>query len=190
MVMERLRDAEPELCGEVETIVRDIVVTRPHETNVLDYTGATSFALWGALVLNSERHPSWVHFYRQIVHEAGHNLLYGISRDAPLVLNGPADLLPSPIRTTPRPVEGVFQAAFVSAREVLALDALLSRHDEAACLSDDEAALIWDLLERSGLAFWDCLETLRHGARLSASGATLLADCEAYMAANFAIEPR
>lgn len=184
-----LRDAAPELHGEVEIIVRDIVLARPDGTNLINYAGASSFALWGALTINAETHHDWIQFYRQIVHETAHNLLFGISREQPLVLDDPASRLPSPIRADPRPLDGIFHAAFVSAREALALDALLRRHETTGCYSDDDAQVFMDLLEIGVFAFWDCLETLRNGAQLTEHGETILADCEAYMSANFAVEP-
>jgi HEXXH motif-containing protein len=189
VAMAHLRDALPELHGEILTIIRDIVLAKPDGSNLINYSGASSFALWGALTVNAETQVDWLQFYRQIVHEAGHNLLFGIAREQPLVLDDPSDRRSSPIRADPRPMDGIFHAAFVSAREVLALDALLCRHESTGCLSADDAAVVEDLLQISALAFWDSVEAVRGGgAQLTGLGDAVLADCEAYMNATFAIE--
>jgi HEXXH motif-containing protein len=189
VAMDLLREAAPELHQEVEIIVRDIVLSRPDGTNLINYSGASSFALWGGLTINAETQREWVQLYRQIVHEAGHNLLFGIARDQPLVTDDPSERRPSPIRADPRPMDGIFHAAFVSAREAYAFEALLSRHDETKCLSADDAVILNDLLELSVLAFWDAVETLRGEAQLTTLGEAVLSDCEAYMASQFALEP-
>jgi HEXXH motif-containing protein len=189
VAMAHLSDAAPELHGEVETIIRDIVLAQPDGSGRFTYGGASSFALWGALTINVEPFYEWMQFYRQIVHETAHNLLFGIARVQPLVMDDPADRTPSPIRADPRPMDGIFHAAFVSAREAIAFDKLLCRHEAAGSLSAEDAAVIEDLLELSVLAFWDCIETLRGDAQLTGLGDAVLADCEAYMTANFAVEP-
>lgn len=190
VAMEHLRESAPELHGEVETIIRDIVLSRPDGSNLINYGGASSFALWGALTINAETQVEWLQLYRQIVHEAGHNMLFGIARDQPLVANDPGDRSPSPVRADPRPIDGIFHAAFVSAREAFAFEALLRRHEATGCLSEDDAEVLLSLLEFSVLDFWGCVEALRGGtAQLTGLGEAVLADCEAFMTANFAIEP-
>lgn len=183
-----LRNAAPELAGEVETIVRDIVLTRADGSNLINYSGASSFALWGAITINAETQREWMQYYRQIVHEAAHNLLFAIAREQPLITNDPIDRHASPLRSDPRPMDGIFHAVFVSAREALAFDALLVRHETAPCLTKEEAGVIEDMLEMSVLAFWDGTETLRQLGELSKLGERVLEDCEAYMRANFTIE--
>jgi hypothetical protein len=60
----------------------------------------------------------------------------------------------------------------------------------AGCLSEDDAEVLLSLLEFSVLDFWGCVEALRGGtAQLTGLGEAVLADCEAFMTANFAIEP-
>lgn len=190
IAMNHLRDAAPQLHGEVQTIIRDIVASRPGAASLFHYGGASSFALWGALTINVETQREWLQLYRQIVHEAGHNILFAMARDEPLVLDRPDDRRASPVRADPRPLDGIFHAAFVSARESIAFDQLLCRHAAVRCLSDDDAGALEDLLSLSVVAFWDCVEVLRDGgAHLTPLGEAVLADCESYMTANFALEP-
>ncbi len=190
IALKHLREASPELHGEVEWVVRDIIMTKPDGTNLINYSGASSFALWGALTINAETQREWMQHYRQIVHETGHNLLFGIARDEPLVTDDPSDRRASPIRADLRPIDGIFHAAFVSARESLSFDALLCHHEKVGCLVDDEPQIMEDLLEISVLAFWDAVQTLRaDDVHLTGLGDAVLGDCEAYMNENFAVEP-
>jgi HEXXH motif-containing protein len=187
----RLHDAAPELHDEILIIVRDIVISRPDGiNNLINYSGASSFALWGGLTVNGETHHEWIQFCRQIVHEAGHNLLFAIARDEPLVTNDPSERAASAIRADLRPMDGIYHAAFVTAREVLAFEALLCRHEETGNLSEDDLRIVEDLLVLSVTNFWSCVETLRTGgARLTGLGEAVLSDCENWMRENFAIEP-
>jgi HEXXH motif-containing protein len=188
--LDYLRQAAPEIHGELEFVIRDVVLAKPDGTNLINYSGASSFGLWGAITINAETQCEWIQFYRQLVHELGHNLLFAIARDTPLVKADPSVRRPSPIRADPRPLDGIFHAAFVSAREAVALEQLLSWHEDGGELAGDDAEIIADTLELSVLAFWECLETLRGDEQGPTEfGEAVLADCEAYMAANFALEP-
>jgi HEXXH motif-containing protein len=189
IVFGHLRDAVPELHAEIRTIVRDIVLSRSDGTSPVIYSGASSLALWGAMTINPETQAEWPQIYRHVVHEAGHNLLFAIAREQPLVADDPGARYASPVRPDPRPMDGIFHAAFVSAREAYAFDALLCRHEVADCLSKMEQRALEDLLKPSVLAFWDCAGILRAEAQLTELGRAVLADCETYMTANFAIGP-
>ena len=92
--------------------------------------GASSFSLWGALALNSEAHPDWWQYIPRLIHEYSHNLLFGIARNEPLVFNDPEERYESPLRQDLRPMDGIYHALFVSAREALAMRAILSHPDE------------------------------------------------------------
>jgi HEXXH motif-containing protein len=188
--MGHLREAAPELHAEVELIVRDIVLAKPDGSQRIEYGGASSFGLWGALTVNAETHREWPQFYRQIVHETGHNLLFAIARNEPLMNADASVRRRSPLREDPRPLDGIFHAAYVSAREAFALEALLQQHEQAGNLAREEVGAVHDALELSVLAFWDCVKTLRDDADgPTALGSAVLADCEAFMSENFALEP-
>ncbi len=188
--MHFLHQAAPELHGETQIIVRDIVLAKPDGTNLINYSGASSFGLWGAITINAETQCDWTQFYRQIVHETGHNLLFAIARDEPLVKAGPSVRRQSPIRADPRPLDGIFHAAYVSAREAAAFEALLQWQDLGGDLPQDDVDIISDMLELSVQAFWECVQTLRIDEDGPTDlGVAILADCEAYVKENFALEP-
>lgn len=191
VAMGYLAKAAPEILGELRFVIRDVVLAKPDGTNLMNYSGATSFGLWGAITVNAETQREWIQLYRQLVHELGQNLLFAIARDEPLVKADPSVRRASPIRLDPRPLDGIFHAAYVSAREALALENLLSWHEHGGDLPGDDAEIIADTLELSVLAFWQCLDTLRAEQELGPTefGEAILADCEAYMTANFSLEP-
>lgn len=188
--LRRLASSAPELHDETLVIVRDLVVAKPDGSSRIRYSGASSFALWGAITVNAEIQHNWMQMYRQIVHEAGHNLLFGLAREEPLVLNETTERAASPIRADPRPIDGVFHAAYVSAREAWALEALLVEHGKLGTLTATEAEVIDDLLRLSVLAFVDCVEALQSPeVRLTDLGKRVLGDCQRYVQDNFAVEP-
>ena len=185
----KLSHGSPELHAEMEVLIGDIILARPDGTQRFDYSGASSFALWGALTVNVLEHRSWAEYLSTIVHEAAHNLLFAIAREQPLVTDAPDERRPSPLREDLRPIDGIFHAAFVSARESMAFDAMLCSHEEQPYLSPQEVNEFTDMLESSATAFWDCIAQLRADAHFTPLGADILAECEAYMKANFLVEP-
>jgi len=182
-----LQAADPALYAELCTVVQEVVVTRPDGSQRMDFGGVSSFTLWGAISLNFDAHDGWPRYYQSLVHEAAHTLLFAIAREEPLVLNEPDETYASPLRADSRPMDGLFHAAFVSAREALALDALVCRHEDEDLLAPSDLGEVLSLLEGSVLAFWDCRQSLRRDGRISPLGDAILQECETVMRRNFAI---
>jgi HEXXH motif-containing protein len=171
----------------VLTVVQEIVLARSGDAHRMDFGGVSSFAAWGAICINQAAHGHWVAYMKTIAHESAHLLLFAIARNEPLVLNDLAERHGSPLRDDARPLDGIFHAAFVSAREALALDACLTRH-EAQSASDASAVdLLEQALEDSVFAFWDCCDQLESHARLSDLGEAILKDCQRFMEEAFEI---
>jgi HEXXH motif-containing protein len=185
--LERLRLSAPDLHGEVEALITDIVLATSDGSQHFVFFGASSFALWGAMTVNVSAHDHWIGYLQTVVHEAAHNLLFALAREAPLVLNDPNVRYQSPLREDARPMDGIFHAAFVSARESLALDALLRWHEASAGLVDAEIELAEGLLSDSVIAFRRCSDILAANARLTPLGEAILAECEAFMTSAFAV---
>ena len=184
---ERLAQAVPEMRSELLAIVREIIVCRQGEARLHSFAGATSFALWGAMLLNFDAHDAWHNYYKSIVHEGAHNLLFAIARNEPLVSDDPNDWRHSPLRGQDRPIDGIFHAAFVTARESLAFDRLISWHEETGGLSESEFEDAAQILEASVLSFWNCVQAVRRDGHLTPLGEAILSECEQYMTANFAL---
>lgn len=187
LAFDHLQAAAPELHDEICHLVSDIVLAGQEGSQSIDFGGITSFCLWGAAALNASGNDSWPRVYQTIVHEAAHNLLFAHARDEPLIEGGGMERSLSPLRRSERPMDGIYHAAFVSAREALALDLLLIHHEKTPCLSSQEAEEVAQLLDGSVLMFWDCVATVRQQAQLTGLGEAVLADCEALMQGAFAV---
>lgn len=186
---ELMQQCAPELHRETLEIVHDIIVATPGAPQGLDLGGVSSFALWGAFAINPDTQDvdGWVHYFKTIVHEAGHSLLFAFARSEPLVQNHPDETYSSPVRPDLRPMDGIFHAAFVSAREAYALDRLLSWHEKTERLSAREVELAEGFFEDGVIAFWQCSEILRRDARLTPLGNTILRECERFMREEFTL---
>ncbi len=96
--------------------VRIIVASASSEDGQLGFEGVTSFMAWGATFMNGDMHMSERKTAHFLVHEVTHALLFGLSSDDPLVLNSPDESYPAPLRTDPRPMDGIYHATIVCAR--------------------------------------------------------------------------
>ena len=179
--------ADPELYGEITAILDQIITVRPDDRQRLDFTAGSSFAVWGAIIVNSESMVDWTEAYNTLVHEAGHILLFAIARDEPLVLNANEAAFVSPVRDDLRPMDGIFHAAFVAAREAGAHDRVLAWHGKNAPLSDEDARLIAESLEMSVITFWQSVNALENGAKLAPLGQTIIDQCKDAMSRKFAL---
>ena len=171
----------PGFYGELVAVVRQLIVVKPSGGQRLTFRGASSFALWGALAGNCQAHDHWWEWVPTLVHEAAHSILFALARHAPLVENDPAERYASPLRSDPRPLDGIYHAAFVSARETAVLrqclEAIDSGIDPAGSESAELAAIRrWFATTRdaSTTAFHDCVGVLERHARFSPSGRDIL----------------
>lgn len=176
----------PDFLAEMRVITHEFVFARPSDQSKLFFGGASSFSLWGAMALNDTAHPHWWMYLPRLVHEYSHNLLFGLARNGPLVLNEPQERYPSPLRQQLRPMDGIFHAAFVSAREVAALRSALARLQDGGPghAYAGLAPYLRQTVADSEQAFEDCLSVLHQHARLSELGGAVLRDTERAMRAG------
>ena len=92
------------------------------------FAGASSFMVWGAIFINVSQDRDRMQVLASLAHEATHQLLFGLSRDEPLVTNPPTDRFTSPLRRQPRPMDGVFHATYVAARLTCLYEMLAAGH--------------------------------------------------------------
>ena len=178
----------PELFAELTVLTREILVTRPGGGQRLYFRGASSFALWGAIAVNPQAHPNWWNYVSTLVHETAHSLLFARARDEPLVLNDPEARYQSPLRADARPMDGIFHAAFVSAREACALDQCLAFLDEQTDAESKALAAIFESeLTDSVCAFWDCCDQISEHGQLSALGQQILNEATAFVREHFTV---
>jgi HEXXH motif-containing protein len=170
----------PALAAELRVIVREIVLAvGPDEPGAVVFDGASSFMLWGAIVLNARTHKTTLEMAQALAHESGHNLLFGLCADGPLIENDDVERFASPLRLDPRPMDGIVHATYVTARMHQTLHRLLGsgvldtmQQEEArAGLAENERAFA------SGIAIVD-----RH-ARFTPLGEAVMAGARDHMAA-------
>ena len=171
---------DPELAGEIRALLREIVLAAGNkDPKAYTFDGASSFMLWGAIILNADRGDGAIGMVQMLAHESAHNLLFGFSADEALVENTPDELFSSPLRKDPRPMDGIYHATFVTARMHRVVRQLLESGilDAAA----KEKALK-DLAENARL-FKHGIETVQKFARLSPLGTSVMRGASDYMAA-------
>jgi HEXXH motif-containing protein len=173
--------ASPELAKEIRTLLREIVLAvGPDEPDAMLFDGASSFMLWGALVLNADSYQSDLDMVQVLAHESGHNLLFGLCADGPMIENDDSERYASPVRRDPRPMDGIVHAAFVIARMHQAVRTLLdAKAIDAAQRPEAETALA--NLQRS---FAHAMNTVDQHALLTPLGRSVMEGARAYMAAH------
>ena len=175
--MARLRSLVPELAGEVEALLREVVFVAGVPGLGYDFAGGSSYMLWGALFLNAACHRDDVAMIEAIAHECGHGLLFGFTVDEPLVLNDDDARFGSPLRDDPRPMDGIFHATFVCARMHWAMSRLLA----SGGLDDRERAAAESRLEANRRSFRSGHATVAAEGLLSATGRALMDSARAWM---------
>jgi hypothetical protein len=164
----------PELAEELRALVHEIVVvSKPGDWPF----GASSFQLWGALFLKLTPEASRVEIAEALAHESAHALLFGFSMGSPLVENEPDELYPSPLRSDPRPMDGVVHATYVTARMHYTATRLLA----SGRLSDEEAHETRELIKRNEQGYLEGLAVVDSGARWTRAGEAALASAKVYM---------
>jgi HEXXH motif-containing protein len=173
--------ASPALSDEIRTLLREIVLAvAPDDPDAMLFDGASSFMLWGALVLNADSYQNDLDMVQVLAHESGHNLLFGLCADGSLIENDDSERYPSPVRRDPRPMDGIVHAAFVIARMHQAVRALLDS-DAVEIPERADAQTVLTNLQRS---FSQAMETIDEHAILTPLGRSVMDGARAYMAAQ------
>ena len=175
-----IEEADAALGAELLSLVVQIVGAVPDsKTPGSGFGGASSFMLWGAILLNVEQHGTVLDMIAGLVHEAVHQLLFGLSVDEPLVENAMHERYTSPLRTDLRPMDGIFHATFVCARMHYGYSRLRQ------CVSDRfneiELALIERRLGEYRKQFFQGLATVEQFGRMTVNGNRILNAAADYM---------
>lgn len=170
--------ADPSLAAEIRALLREIILAAGSEDpKAMTFDGASSFMLWGGIVINANQRDSVVAMVQMLAHESTHNLLFGLGADVPLVENPDDELFPSPLRRDARPMDGIYHATFVLARMHRAVRRLLDSHRLAGV--DLERARK-DLAECARL-FADGFGVVQQHGKLSPVGRALMDGARQYM---------
>ncbi|WP_142235741.1 aKG-HExxH-type peptide beta-hydroxylase [Stella humosa] len=171
--------AAPELSGEIRALLRQIVFVRSVDGDPADrFQGASVFLVWGAVLLNLEEQPDRLTMAESLAHETGHSLLSGFTRGRPLVENDPADRYRSPLRSDPRPMDGIVHATYVTARMHYCLERLLA----SDALDAVERSQATTRLATHRQAFGQGLAVVDAHARFTPVGQAAFAPARDYMA--------
>lgn len=165
-----LQRADPAWHDEMRGLLRMIVLGSPASADPADgFNGASTFFLWGAVLLNARAKRSVMSMIDVLVHESSHVLLFGLAAEGPLMRNSGTERYASPVRPDERPLDGIFHACFVTTRVHLALGRMLAsgrlsaeemkQANERRLHNGDAARSSLDLLERH-------MEPMEVGARI------------------------
>jgi HEXXH motif-containing protein len=169
----------PDLGAEIRTLVQEIVLAvGADDPAAVQFDGVSSFLLWGGVVLNARSYDSPIAMVQALAHESGHNLLFGLCADGPLQANDDAERFASPLRTDPRPMDGIVHAAYVTARMHQAVERLLA----AGILDAADAAEAQAAAEDNRRRFAGGIATVDRHARLTPLGAAVMEGARRYMA--------
>jgi HEXXH motif-containing protein len=180
-----LHRAHPAMGGEFAAIINEIILAGPSaEPGRLALHGASSFYLWGGLLLNIEAFPTRISLVEGLAHESAHSLLHGLTMGEKLVLDDGTDRHRSPLRDDSRPMDGIVHATYVLARMHMALAAVLRSDALDAAERDAASSRLVDVARD----YAEGLAVVASAARFTANGAAIFAGAEAYMAASAGIE--
>jgi hypothetical protein len=163
-----LQRTDPKLLDEFRNLARLIVLATPGSEN--GFNGASTFFLWGGILINARVRRSPIVMIDLLVHESSHVLLFGIAAEEPLTCNPGTERYASPVRPDPRPIDGIFHACFVTTRVHLAMNRLL----ETGLLSPQEADEALERRDYNGNAARVSLELLDLHADLTPTGSQVL----------------
>ncbi len=171
----------PDMAAEVRALLCEIVIAAgPEDPKAMTFDGASSYMLWGAILLNARGQKTVLDTAQALAHESGHNLLFGFCTSESLVENADEELFASPLRADPRPMDGVFHATYVVARMHQTLSRLL-----AANVLDDteiEAAPLSRTSRRIAGTSMRATKSFGRAHRLTPLGTQVIETARAYMA--------
>lgn len=178
-----LEEAVPVFYGELTALTSELVFAKPGPDAKLSFGGASSFALWGAMALNAKAHADWWEYLPRLIHEYSHNLLFGLAADSQLVTNDTSERYRSPLRDALRPIDGIYHACYVSAREAVAMEEILAALPRMDLGKQSKTVENYcrSIRQNSTEAHQDCRAVLDEHARLSDLGKRVLDDTAAAM---------
>lgn len=122
-----LAECDREQHDELTTLLRMPVLAVASSDDPADgFNGASTFFMWGASLVNADNPAGPMETIDLLVHESSHLLLFGLVEGKALTANDAAERYASPLRSDPRPIDGIFHACFVASRVHAAMSRLLA----------------------------------------------------------------
>ena len=140
--------------------------------NMTTFDGCSSLERYGSILINMKRTRTQLLLAETLVHESAHGLLFALSCDERRVLNPSSERHASPLRTDPRPLDGIYHAVFVLARMFSFVKAV-AEHPKTKDAMRNEAKT---LMAQRRKNFLDGYAVLEKHARLTQVGRTLIDD--------------
>lgn len=116
----------PELATELRAFCHQLIIFDDIGSTDMGGESASCFPIWSAVFINMRRDTHPLYVFEALIHEAGHLLLFALSQESPLVENDRSERFSSPLRKDPRTMDGIYHAAFVTARMTIGLESLRS----------------------------------------------------------------
>jgi hypothetical protein len=168
--LDLLAGAAPDVEGEIRSFFRQaVLVTNATGRGI---GGASTFALWGAVFMHVDYLADRLNAAVALAHEAAHAHLFGLALGGRVVENKDAERYISPLRSDPRPMEGIAHAVYVLGRMIVTLRALLT----SGRLTAAEADLAEAQLGANLAAYRGALATVLEHARFTPAGQAAFED--------------
>ena len=143
---------------------------------------ASSFNLFGLIVIWADAIHSPIYYLQQIVHETAHLRLFVVNIEDPLVLNPPEQKFRAPFRDDERPMLGIFHAYFVLARMVLGMREVQRNLPANSQHHDD----LRQKLAVSEKRFFNTAKEVEQHGILTSTAQSIYTDCMSAVEANHA----
>ena len=168
----------PEWHDEFRALVRQVVLaSSPGDRQT--YAGASAFDLWGAILVNPSYQRGPLHLAMTLVHESSHLKLFHAYLDDEIVMNDPDERFSSPLRRQPRPMNGLYHAAFVLAR-MAAFATVMMRARSALDPFGEEWRARFQAEAQAAVANFDsAYDIISRQGRLTAKGSAIIAEAAA-----------
>lgn len=172
-----LDSAAPEVAGEVRSLAREIVLVGKPTDDSAAFDGASSFHLWGALFINTDSYVSRIEIAEALAHESAHALLFGLAGGRTLVENDPDARYSSPLRSDPRPMDGIVHATYVLAR----MHYVMARLLQSGLLTPEETVAAAEAQRRNASRYIEGIGVIDRHAEWTPAGEAAIAGARAYM---------
>jgi hypothetical protein len=173
-----MQRATPGNMDEINALISEVIIASDRGlSSGAGFDGVSSFGLWGAIVLNADDHQSITDLAEVIVHETTHVLLFALSLDEALVRNPKSERFESPVRSDPRPMDGLFHGVYVLSR----LHHFLTQLLKSDLLEDDAIERVRMKKSNFSDSFHSGIGVIRKHGDLSETGDKILKGAEEYM---------
>lgn len=173
-----MHDTVPAMANEFTAIVIEVILAAASkQPNAYRFDGASSYMLWGALVLSVDDEKTDLEMMETLAHESAHSFLFGLTIKEPLTFNDENERYNSPLRRDPRPMDGIYHATFVSARMHFAMN----EARKSGLLNDAQQKECIEYLAASNKAFYDGYNVVTQQGELSPTGQEVMDNAHDYM---------